>query len=232
VAEAGDLVMPRVAPFGDAALLVTIGDRADPALARRASATARAIEDARAGWPGIGRPVPAHATVLVPFDPLAVDPDDARAAIVRLLAEATTDGQRAEDQEVPPAPPIEIAVRYGGADGPDLDALAERHGLRPADVIDLHAAATHTVLFLGFAPGFAYLAGLPPELVTPRLTTPRERVPAGSVAIAGEHSGVYPRRMPGGWNLIGRTDAPLFEPERDPPALLLPGARVRFVPAR
>ena len=88
------------------------------------------------------------------------------------------------------------------------------------------------MLFLGFAPGFAYLGGLPDRLVAPRRATPRERVPAGSVAIAGEHSGVYPRSMPGGWNLIGRTDAVLFDPDREPPSLLEPGAAVRFVPAR
>ena len=128
--------------------------------------------------------------------------------------------------------PIEIPVRYGGEDGPDLEAVAAAHDLRPADVAELHAAAVHTVLFLGFAPGFAYLGGLPEQLVTPRRATPRERVPAGSVAIAGEHSGVYPRSMPGGWNLIGRTDQALFDAGREPPSLLAPGALVRFVPAR
>jgi KipI family sensor histidine kinase inhibitor len=223
--------LPRVDPFGDAAVLVTLGDRADPDLARRTGETARAIHAARAGLPGVGRPVPAHATVLVPFDPLEIDPQDVQAAVVRVLQEVAPRGQEGET-ELPGLPTVEIPVRYGGEDGPDLEAVAEAHDLRPRDVAELHAATVHTVLFLGFAPGFAYLGGLPEQLVTPRRATPRERVPAGSVAIAGEHSGVYPRSMPGGWNLIGRTDQDLFDAGREPPSLLEPGTLVRFVPAR
>jgi KipI family sensor histidine kinase inhibitor len=225
--------LPRVDPFGDAALLVTLGDRADPALARQAGAMAGAIQAARAGLPAVGRPVPAHATVLVPFDPLEIDPADARAAIVRIVQEAAArDSEADAAADGPAAAAIEIPVRYGGEDGPDLAAVAAAHDLRPADVAELHAAAVHTVLFLGFAPGFAYLGGLPERLVTPRRATPRVRVPAGSVAIAGDHSGVYPRSMPGGWNLIGRTNVALFDPARVPPSRLEPGAVVRFVPAR
>ena len=125
-----------------------------------------------------------------------------------------------------------IAVRYGGADGPDLDEVAALHGLRPSDVVDLHAGATYRVFFLGFAPGFAYLGPLPAELVTPRRATPRERVPAGSVAIAGEQTGVYPFETPGGWQLIGRTEERLWDldPDRRSPALLQPGDSVRFRP--
>jgi len=223
--------LPRVDPFGDAAVLVTLADRPDPVLARRAGETARAIEAARAGLPGVGRPVPAHATVLVPFDPLEIDPQDVQAAVVRVLREVAAGGQEGE-AEVTGLVTLEIPVRYGGEDGPDLEAVAAAHDLRPADVAELHAAAVHTVLFLGFAPGFAYLGGLPEQLVTARRATPRERVPAGSVAIAGEHSGVYPRSMPGGWNLIGRTHQELFDPGREPPSLLVPGTVVRFVPAR
>jgi KipI family sensor histidine kinase inhibitor len=223
--------LPRVDPFGDAAILVTLADRADPVLARRASETARAIEAARPGLPGVGQPVPAHASVLVPFDPLEIDLQDVQAAVVRVLREVVA-GRREGETEVTGLATIEIPVRYGGEDGPDLEAVAAAHDLRPADVAELHAAALHTVLFLGFAPGFAYLGGLPEQLVTPRRATPRERVPAGSVAIAGEHSGVYPRSMPGGWNLIGRTDQELFDAGREPPSLLVPGTVVRFVPAR
>jgi KipI family sensor histidine kinase inhibitor len=223
--------LPRVDPFGDAAILVTLADRADPVLARRASETARAIAAARTGLRGVGQPVPAHASVLVPFDPLEIDLQDVQAAVVRVLREVVA-GRCESETEVTGLSTIEIPVRYGGEDGPDLEAVAAAHDLRPADVAELHAAALHTVLFLGFAPGFAYLGGLPEQLVTPRRATPRERVPAGSVAIAGEHSGVYPRSMPGGWNLIGRTDQELFDAGREPPSLLVPGTVVRFVPAR
>jgi KipI family sensor histidine kinase inhibitor len=217
---------PAIAPFGDAALLVTFGDRADPALTARAGALARLLDERRPESPAFGRAVPAHATVLVPFDPLR---GDARAA-ADLVRDAVRAMTGASDWEAGAA--IEIPVRYGGPHGPDLEEVAERHGMSSADVVDLHAGAHYRVLFLGFAPGFAYLGGLPDAIATPRRPSPRERVPAGSVGIAGEQTGVYPLSMPGGWNLIGRTDAVLFDPGRPDPALLRPGASVRFVPAR
>lgn len=170
--EEGAAARPRIDPFGDAALLVTLGDRADPALARRAGETARAIETVRGKHPGIGRPVPAHATVLVPFDPLEIDAEDVQAAVARALEAVATRGPGVEPDGAGPVV-IEIPVRYGGPDGPDLEAVAAAHDLRPADVAELHAAAVHTVRFLGFAPGFAYLGGLPARLITPRRTTPR-----------------------------------------------------------
>lgn len=123
---------------------------------------------------------------------------------------------------------IEIPVRY---DGPDLDAVAELTGLSHAEVIARHAAAMYTVAFCGFAPGFAYLTGLDPTIEVPRLAQPRSLVPAGAVAIAGPYSAVYPRSSPGGWRLIGHTDAPLWDVQRTPPALLIPARDVRFVPA-
>lgn len=227
MATSGPSMETSIEPFGDAALLVTLGTLADPALAARAQAAAEAVAAVRTGHPAIGRPVPAGASVLIPFDPLSLSPDDAAAIVAAALARLPA--TPTPDQALPV---VEIAVRYGGLDGPDLDALAERHGLRPADVVELHAGATYRVLFLGFAPGFGYLGGLPAALATPRRATPRERVPAGSVGIAGDRTAVYPLAMPGGWQLIGRTDAVLFDPRRDPPALLRPGAPVRFVPAR
>lgn len=219
-----------VEPFGDGAVLVTFGARVDPVLAARAQAAASAIDAIRSEHPAIGRPVPAHATVLVPFDPLGIALEGAAGLVRAVLARGGTTARSAAAAPAPPA--IEIAVRYGGADGPDLGQVADLHDLRPSDVVELHAGATYRVLFLGFAPGFAYLGGLPGALVTPRRTSPRERVPAGSVAIAGEQTGVYPLAMPGGWQLIGRTEAVLFDPLRDPPALFRPGATVRFVPER
>jgi KipI family sensor histidine kinase inhibitor len=218
-----------VEPFGDSALLVVLGDRADAGLTARARSTAGAIQRARAAHAGLGRPVPAHATVLVPFDPLSIE-RDAAIELLRDLATAVPAGG-GETAEAP-APPVEIPVRYGGSDGPDLDAVVEACGLSAAEVVELHASAEHRVLFLGFAPGFAYLGGLPGPLAMPRRASPRVRVPAGSVGIAGEQTGIYPRDMPGGWQLIGRTDSVLFDPTRDEPALLRPGAAVRFVPVR
>lgn len=125
---------------------------------------------------------------------------------------------------------IELPVQYGGAEGPDIEAVARHAGLSVASLIERHAATEYTVYFLGFQPGFAYLGGLDPALATPRRKEPRVRVPAGSVGIGGEQTGVYPMSSPGGWQLIGRTSTVLFDPDRDPPSLLEPGDRVRFVP--
>jgi KipI family sensor histidine kinase inhibitor len=217
---------PRIEPIGEAALLVVLGDRPDPAMGRRAHALAAAIEAAAGIASGIGRPVPAHASVLVPFDPLTIG----RPGVEAVIARAGADNLLADPVPAAAERPLEIPVTYGGSSGPDLEALAEARGLRPSDVIEIHATARFHVLFLGFAPGFAYLGGLPAALATPRRTTPRERVPPGSVAIAGEHSAVYPLAMPGGWNVIGRTEAVLFDPRLDPPTPLRPGRSVRFVP--
>ena len=216
---------PTIEPFGDAAVLISFGSTVDPRLAARSRITAAAVNRRRSERPAIGRPVPAHASVLVPFDPLAISLEEVVAEVEAALGAA--DESPLSD---PAADPIEIPVRYGGVDGPDLAAVADLHGLRPAEVVDLHAGATYRVLFLGFAPGFGYLGGLPASLATPRRASPRERVPAGSVGIAGEQTGVYPLAMPGGWQLIGRTDAVLFDPGRAEPALLRAGSIVRFVP--
>jgi KipI family sensor histidine kinase inhibitor len=120
---------------------------------------------------------------------------------------------------------VRIPVRY---DGPDLRLVAETAGMTEAEVVDLHSGTEYEVAFCGFAPGFGYLTGLPEALHQPRLDSPRTKVPAGSVAIAGEFTAAYPRSTPGGWRLLGHTDAPLFDPRRPEPALLAPGDRVRF----
>jgi KipI family sensor histidine kinase inhibitor len=129
------------------------------------------------------------------------------------------------------APPdgsvVEVPVRY---DGPDLDEVARRWGVRRAAVGERHAGHDFVVAFCGFAPGFAYISGLPDHLSVPRRDTPRPRVPAGSVGLAGGLTGIYPRASPGGWQLIGHTDIALWDEDRQPPALLAPGTRVRFVP--
>jgi inhibitor of KinA len=224
---------PRVEAFGDAALLVTFGDRIDGELNRRARAFAATVEGRRRRDPRIGRPVTAFASVLVPFDPVALEAAEAEAVIAEIVAgSAESAGDVTGPSGEPAAAPIEIPVRYGGVDGPDLDELASLHDLRPVDVIDLHASTEYEVFFLGFAPGFAYLGTVPAGIATPRLARPRERVPAGSVGIAGEQTGIYPFAMPGGWRLIGRTDRIVWDPASERPALLMPGDRVRFVPVR
>ena len=215
-----------IAPLGDGALLVTFGDQIDVALNSRAHDLAAAVERLRSTDTRFGRAVPAYASVLVPFDPVAVDPDEAGRVVARLLTEL--DGE-------PAAPAagvlVEIPVRYGGDNGPDLADVAALNDLRESEVIELHAGTEYRVFFLGFAPGFAYLGPVSAQIAAPRLAAPRERIPAGSVGIAGRGTAVYPFELPGGWRIIGRTDVAMWDLRRDSPALLRPGDRVRFVPS-
>ena len=172
--------------------------------------------------PGVVNLHPAYQSILIIFNPLITN----HAAI-----ESSIQSQWMDVDSITPEPRlITIPVRYGGADGPDLQSVAEFHHITAQQVIETHASALYKVSFLGFVPGFAYLSGLPETLVTPRLTTPRTIVPAGSVGIAGNLSGVYPFATPGGWRLIGRTPESMFVPGRDPMSLLETGDHVRFVP--
>lgn len=167
---------------------------------------------AAAGLPGVTEIVPGARTVLVVFSgPFG----DAARRLADLEAEAADVAGRL----------VEIPVVYDGA---DLAEVAELTGLAAAEVVRRHAAAEYTVAYLGFSPGFAYLTGLDPALEVPRKATPRTSVPAGSVAIAGPYTSVYPSASPGGWMLLGRTDLRLWDVDRDPPSLLEPGDRVRF----
>ena len=203
--------------------------------ARRARALADAVSALRdAGSPGagLGVPVPAAASLLVPFDPLATNASAVAALLAPLLTvEQAVAGTAGTAGTAGSGVEHVLRVRYGGDNGPDLDAVAAETGLTPGDVIALHAGRPYEALFIGFAPGFAYLGGVPERLAVPRLSTPRVRVPAGSVAIAGAMTAVYPHASAGGWRLLGRTDARLFDPAADPPAVVRPGDRVRFEPA-
>ena len=224
--------------MGERAVLVILGDRLDLVVNGRARWLAAAIEAHRATDPRLGRAVAAAASVLVPFDPLSMEWAEATKVVAEILATVGADDlasnpdTRATADAAATRPPIEIEVRYGGPDGPDLEVVADAHGLRPDDIIELHAGSTWTALFLGFAPGFAYLGPLPPELATARRATPRERVPAGSVAIGGDQTAVYPFSLPGGWQIIGRTEVAMWDLARGRPNLLAPGDLVRFVPVR
>jgi KipI family sensor histidine kinase inhibitor len=175
--------------------------------------------------PAWGRPVPAYASLLVPYDPLRLTVREARRDLTDALAGWAPPGPRGR---APVGRELIIRVRYGGVDGPDLAEVARRLGRSGTDVVERHAAVAYTVFMLGFSPGFPYLGPLPDELVLPRRATPRTSVPAGSVAIAGRQTGIYPAATPGGWHLIGRTDAVLWDPTRERPALLEPGDTVRF----
>lgn len=215
----------QVEPLGEDALLLRLGDAIDPATNARVHALAARIAARRPPW--LRDLVPAYASLALFVDGDAfADGDDPLDHAERWLGECVDAGT---DDARPSTRVIEIPVHYGGEHGPDLYAVAAQAGLSPDDVVALHAAGDYSVAMLGFAPGFPYLLGLDARLATPRLDTPRAQVPAGSVGIGGAQTGIYPRSGPGGWRLIGRTTTTLFDATRDPPAVLSPGDRVRFV---
>lgn len=202
----------RIVPFGEGALLVELEQRIHPDIAARAAAIADRWEAL-----GHGPAIPTYASVLLRYDPLALDAQAAEtAARDSLGAPATLGSGRV----------IEIPTRY---DGPDLEEVARLSGLTADELIAAHTARDHLAYFLGFMPGFAYCGGLDPRIVAPRLRSPRTRVPMGSVAIADGQTAVYPMASPGGWRLIGATDVVVFDAQRDPPSLIHPGDRVRFL---
>ena len=200
-----------IRPFGEAALLVQV-DTPERAQALAASLRLTTMD-------GVLEAVPGLDSVLVELDPVdGPDPTAIVPALEQRLADLRPGvGTEGRQHTIP--------VMY---DGPDLVDVAAAAGVTVDEVVELHAGTELRVLFCGFAPGFAYLGDLPPALHVERLATPRTRTPAGSVAIAGAMSGIYPADLPGGWRIIGRTDVTLFDPRADPPALLLPGDRVRF----
>ncbi len=164
---------------------------------------------------------PAYCSLLVKFDGLQMRHEELEAILRRYL-------ERLDEVNLPEARRMEIPVCYGGEFGPDLADVCALRGLTEAQAIELHASIEYLVYFLGFVPGFAYLGELPEKLVTPRLASPRRRVAAGSVGIAGNQTGVYPFATPGGWRLLGRTPVKMFRTDRDGLSLLSIGDRVRF----
>lgn len=198
----------RIRDCGDSALLVEVGCL-DEVLALQAALAAAPI-------PGVVAAVPAARTVLLRLDTHRTGTAAVAEAVRALPARA---GRRAEAAE------LRLAVAYDGA---DLGAVASHTGLSEREVVTAHTETPWTVAFCGFMPGFGYLAGGDPRLLVPRREESRTRVPAGSVGLAGEFTGVYPRSSPGGWQLIGRTDAAIWDLDREPPGLLRPGVRVRF----
>jgi KipI family sensor histidine kinase inhibitor len=202
----------RVLPAGRHALLVELESQQD-VLGLHAEIARRLEREDGWPWPRPTDVVPAARTVLI--DGL-VDPAPVAAALPDWDAAPVT---------APGGDTVRCPTVY---DGPDLDEVAAHWGLTRREAIELHTSTEFVVAFCGFAPGFAYLTGLADDRGVPRRQTPRTQVPAGSVALAGEYSAVYPRRSPGGWQLIGRTELALWDPERDPAALLTPGVRVRF----
>ena len=209
----------RIATAGDAAITAEFPRRIAPEINRRVLAVAGAI--GRRCGSSLRDVVIGYSTVTVYFDPLAVD----AAWIEDELRRATSEPPAADTsaREI-----VDVPVCYGDDLGPDLDDVARFARSSAADVVARHSAITYTVYLVGFVPGFAYMAEVDPRIAAPRRASPRTEVPAGSVAIAGGQTGIYPSVTPGGWNIIGRTPLKPYDPARDDPFLFQPGHRVRF----
>lgn len=204
-------------PLSDSSIIIHIGESIDSATNRRVHLLAAAL--ALDPLPGILETVPGYATLTIHYDPLILTHSQAAEWIATQTEIATQTATR-------PAKTIEIPVTY---DGPDLAAVAETCRLTPEEIIRQHKSTPYTVYMMGFTPGFPYLGILPEAIRVPRRPAPRPRVPAGSVAIAGMQTGIYPVDSPGGWQLIGHTDLTLFDPNREQPFLFAPGDMVQFV---
>lgn len=222
----------KIEPLGDSALIVRVVDdfAADPDRSLGAVLAAlRHLEAARI--PGVSELAPAYTTIGVFYDPMRFEPGAAERAPFDVLSEKIQSVLSAISfarETEATSPVIEIPVCYDAEFGPDLADVARTAGLTEAEVIQRHTSPEYRVACVGFIAGFSFLSGLAPELATPRRTAPRKEVPAGSIGIGGAQTGIYPRKSPGGWNLIGRTPLTLFDVQRNPPAMLRAGYRLCF----
>jgi inhibitor of KinA len=211
---------PHLQPMGDSAFILRFGDTLSLELHARVAATLRVLDSLRERW--VVDLVPGYASVMVHYDALQVAPAQVQRWLEDALPHAVPE---ASTHRV-----IEVPVWYHPSVAPDLEPLAQEKGLTVEELIRLHSAPEYIVYMLGFRPGFPFLGGLDPRLFSPRLATPRPTIPAGSVGIGGQQTGVYPLKSPGGWRLIGRTPSKLFTPNAGSPFLLGVGDRVRFAP--
>jgi KipI family sensor histidine kinase inhibitor len=214
------IIKPKIVPLGDSALLVQLGDEIDITINQHVHALAALIKSS--ALHGVIETVPAYSTLLVHYDPLILKRIEIQKWLRGKLAQIEKADLRRPRQ-------IEVPVRYGGEYGVDLEFVADYHHLQVEDVIRIHSSQTYSVYMMGFTPGFPYMGKLDDAIITPRLETPRTRVPAGTVAIAGSQTGIYPIDSPGGWRLIGHTPLQLFDPASESPFLFSPGDEVRFV---
>jgi len=230
-----DKITPmEIVPLGDSALIVRVRDRFEDAPEETLDDVLRAFQRIRnAAIPGVIDLAPAYTSVSVFFDPISVGKatetqdklfDWFATRIHAAVAGGADPGRTARSL----SRNVEIPVCYDSEFAPDLDHVAEHAKISPIEVVDLHSTGEYRVACIGFVPGFPFLSGLASKLATPRRDVPRKEIPSGSVGIGGAQTGIYPLRSPGGWNLIGRTPLRLFDPTKDPPALLRAGDRVRF----
>ena len=228
--------MMEIIPLGDSALIVRVRDQFEDAPEETLDQVLHILHRLReAAVPGVVELASAYTSVAVFFDPVAVAktsgrPDEIFDWLTTQIREVINGarGRRRARAARSDARLVEIPVCYDPEFATDLDDVARRAGLSAKEVVDLHSVAEYRVACIGFVPGFSFLAGLSKKLATPRRDTPRKEIPPGSVGIGGAQTGIYPLRSPGGWNLVGRTPLKLFDPTKNPPALLRAGDRVRF----
>jgi KipI family sensor histidine kinase inhibitor len=210
---------PRFLPAGDLGILVEFGDKIDPEINQKVSKVFITLE--KIAIDGITEAVPTYRSILIFYDPL-------KTSFERLQNEILNIEKRLGEVIIPPPETIEIPVVYGGEYGLDIDFVAQHNHLTSEEVINIHTSGTYLIYMLGFTPGFPFLGGLSERLFTPRLKTPRAVVPAGSVGIANNQTGIYPIDSPGGWQIIGRTPIKLYNPDHENPILLKAGNYLKF----
>ncbi len=222
----------EIVPLGDSALIVRMREQFDDAPEETLNEVLRTSQQLRnTTIPGMIELAPAYTSVAVFFDPVDVAKASGTASdifdwLAARIGAATVPNRRGSRRSAPRT--VEIPVCYDPEFAPDLDEVAQHAQISAKEVVELHSAADYRVACIGFVPGFPFMSGLPKKVATPRRDTPRKEIPSGSVGIGGAQTGIYPLRSPGGWNLIGRTPFKLFDPTKDPPALLQAGDRVRF----
>ena len=215
------MVDAQVRFASDHSLLITLGREISRELQRRVARLC--VQIRTENLDAVRNLHPAYGSVLITFDPLRISEEGLEATAAKWM-------RQLDSTELPPARHVDIPVCYGSDFGPDLEDVAAYAGLSRDDVVRIHSSVEYFVYFLGFSPGFPYLGELPQSLAVPRLSTPRTRVPAGSIAIGGTQTGIYPTASPGGWRIIGRTPLELFHPMEKTPTLLQMGDLVRFRP--
>jgi len=211
---------PRIVPLGDSALLVQLGDEIDSNTNQCVHALAALINHSH--FDGVIETVPAYATLLVHYDPLILSFGQLKNVLREKMAQIEDNAPRTQKR-------VDVPVRYGGEYGIDLESVARHCRLSVEEIIRIHSERIYTVFMMGFTPGFPYMGKLDDALITPRLELPRTHVPAGTVAIAGSQTGIYPIASPGGWQLIGWTPLQLFNPDSESPFLFSPGDEVKFI---
>jgi len=220
--EIGLYAAARYLPLGDCALLIEFGNTINPTANRKVISLDQAI--ARAGIKGIEETVPTYRSLLVRYDPTKI----AYGQLIARVKDLEDTMEKSSPEAIGRV--VTIPVVYGGEYGPDLGFVAQCHGLAEEQVVKLHSGQKYRVYMLGFVAGFPYMGEVADEIATPRLETPRVKVPAGSVGIAEKQTGIYSCEAPGGWRIIGRTPLRLFNPHQEPPTLLEPGDIVTFEP--